>query len=164
MHRITTKPACSGRVLIRGLTAAGLLLVTACTTPAPPPVDVEGEHSLSVSVTAVDCCQGALHVALYASPAHWLKDDGVARGQVTPAAAERQAFEFAGLAPGRYAVAVYQDLDQDAELGFFLGVIPREPYGFSNDSGGLGPPGFDRAAVQVDGETSIAIRLRAPPF
>jgi len=164
IYRMTSKPAGSLRFLIRGLLVGAPLLTTACTTPAPPPVGVEGEHSLSVTVATIGCCQGALHIALYASPEHWLKDDGIARGQVTPVVAERQVFEFAGLAPGRYALAVYQDLDQDAELDFLLSMIPREPYGFSNDSGGLRPPDFDRAAVQVNSDTRTAIRLRKPPL
>ena len=46
------------------------------------------------------------------------------------------------------------------QRGELLG-LPTERYGFSNDARGrMGPPGFDAAAVPLDADHSITIRLR----
>ena len=66
------------------------------------------------------------------------------------------------LSAGRYAVAAYQDLDDDGTLDRSALGIPTEPYGFSNDARGrYGPPSFDAAAVTLaPGSTELTIALR----
>ena len=59
---------------------------------------------------------------------------------------------FEGLAPGRYAVLAFHDVNGNGILDVnFLG-IPREPLGFSNRYRGKGAPAFSAAALAV-GET-----------
>jgi uncharacterized protein (DUF2141 family) len=59
---------------------------------------------------------------------------------------------FAGVKPGRYAVAVFHDENGNGRLDTgFLG-IPSEPTGASNDArGSMGPPKFEDAQFQYDG-------------
>lgn len=78
-----------------------------------------------------------------------------------PAQAEATTLTFAGLAPGRYAVKIYADENGNATLDTNLIGMPIERYGFSNDAkANLGPPDFDAAAVGVDADTRIVIKLR----
>jgi uncharacterized protein (DUF2141 family) len=66
-------------------------------------------------------------------------------------------FAFPGLKPGRYAVAVYHDENDNGELDTNLLGIPTEGYGFSNDATGFaGPPDFDAAAVEVPDDANAA--------
>jgi uncharacterized protein (DUF2141 family) len=60
---------------------------------------------------------------------------------------------IADVAPGNYAVQVYQDENGNNRLDKnFLG-IPTEPIGFSRDAqGNMGPPKFADAAVPVSNE------------
>jgi uncharacterized protein (DUF2141 family) len=69
--------------------------------------------------------------------------------RVAPTAGKAVA-AFDGLAPGRYALSVYQDLDGDGRLkSNFLG-IPREPVAVSNNAPArFGPPRFADAAFAV---------------
>lgn len=69
-----------------------------------------------------------------------------------------------GLTPGRYAIAAYQDLDNDGQLGKGSFGLPREPFGFSNDARGrFGPPTFEAAAFTVGASgTTQRITLRNP--
>ncbi|MDZ7842917.1 MAG: DUF2141 domain-containing protein [Gammaproteobacteria bacterium] len=61
---------------------------------------------------------------------------------------------------GRYAIAVYQDLNGNGRLDSNLVGIPTEPVGFSrNARGSMGPPKFDDAAVDVNGEHRLDIQL-----
>ena len=69
-------------------------------------------------------------------------------------------FRFEGLKAGRYAVAMYHDVDGDESLDTNMLGIPREPYGFSNNAvGRFGPPSFDDAAVVVPDEGQVETRV-----
>lgn len=65
------------------------------------------------------------------------------KGAVTPV-------YVAGLAPGRYVIAAFQDTDGDGKLSKNNFGIPREPFGFSNNARArFGLPGFDAAAFEL---------------
>jgi uncharacterized protein (DUF2141 family) len=50
--------------------------------------------------------------------------------------------------PGKYAVSVYQDVNENGKLDQnFLG-IPKEPIGFGNNYRPLGKPDFDAALIE----------------
>jgi uncharacterized protein (DUF2141 family) len=67
---------------------------------------------------------------------------------------------FDGLDDKEYAVAVYQDFNQNGILDRSWLGLPKEPYGFSNNpSTFFGPPGFSRVAFQLRQNNSINIRL-----
>lgn len=67
---------------------------------------------------------------------------------------------FDGLEDKKYAVAVYQDFNQNGILDRNWLGLPKEPYGFSNNpSTFFGPPGFSRVAFDLRQSNSIVIRL-----
>lgn len=66
---------------------------------------------------------------------------------------------FSSLAPGRYAVIVFQDTNRDGRIDKNLVGIPTEPYGFSrNATGFLGPPKFGDAAIEIS-EDDLSIQI-----
>jgi len=145
----------------------GLLLIvlaSGCASPVKPPDPVEGEHSLIVRIHGLSCCEGVLRVALYHHADYWLDDHGMVRGQAAPVLGEEQVVEFAGLPASDYAVAMYQDVNGNARLDRFLGIVPREPYGFSGNPGGIGRPSFEAAKISVPTVAEIIIEIRPPPF
>lgn len=141
-----------------------LVLGGCASAPVQPPEPAEGEHALVLNIRGLDCCEGALRVALYNGVDHWLDDHGMIRGQVAPVLGAEQVVEFAGLPPGDYAVALYQDINANARFDRFLGTVPREPYGFSGTSGGFGRPSFEAARISLPDEHQITIDMRPPPF
>ncbi len=70
--------------------------------------------------------------------------------------------EFENLPPGRYAIKLYHDVNGNGELDTNMMGLPIEAYGFSGESGTLGPPPFEAAAFDVvAGEkNSVTVRLR----
>jgi uncharacterized protein (DUF2141 family) len=67
---------------------------------------------------------------------------------------------FRALHPNRYAVAAYQDANNNGRLDRNLFGVPTEHYGFSNDARALmGPPSFEAAAVDVFKDTQLHITL-----
>jgi uncharacterized protein (DUF2141 family) len=71
---------------------------------------------------------------------------------------------FAQLQPGRYAIIVIHDENDNGRLDENALGVPIEGYGFSNDAQGfLSAPSFDAAAITLDStDQSVAISLRYP--
>ena len=144
--------------------ASLLLLLSACSnnrvsTPFQPLP--EGEFSVVVEVQEIECCDGVLRLALYNDSQYWLSKTDLARGRLGFIQGESQIFELHGLPAGEYAVAVYQDLDSNNKLDRFLGLIPKEPYGFSNNVAKFGPASFEKAAFTLNADKNITIRLNS---
>ena len=86
------------------------------------------------------------------------------RGERTAAssrdASGRVKLVFTGLAPGRYALSAFHDLDDNGQLNANVMGLPTEPYGFSRDArGNFGPPTFSDAAVDVP-EAGLTLTVR----
>jgi uncharacterized protein (DUF2141 family) len=68
--------------------------------------------------------------------------------------------QLTGLAPGRYAVAVFHDANSNGKLDTFMG-IPREGYGFSrNPPFRPRAPRFAETQIDLSGQMRIDISLR----
>ena len=68
---------------------------------------------------------------------------------------------FKDVAPGKYAIKVFHDENENKKMDRnFLG-IPKEGYGFSRDARGhRGPPDFDAAMIEIkDGANEISLVL-----
>lgn len=117
---------------------------------------------LQVTVASVAHDQGAVKAVLYSSPETFRKEDRALAVQSQPARPGELHFTFSGLAEGRYAVVAYHDENGDGQLDRFLGMIPTEGWGLSNNPEVTGPPQFDPSAVAVAEAqpTPIAIQLR----
>lgn len=116
-----------------------------------------GAGEIRATIRNVKPQQGRVMAALYESAGDFKADRRFA-GQILDPSGPEVAVVFSGLAPGRYGLAVFQDLDGDSKLGTSLLGVPTEPYGFSRDAkaGAFGPPGFDAFALTVDGAAPVA--------
>lgn len=135
---------------VTGALALSVLLVTGAPAAAA---------ELRVSVNGLRSADGVVRLALYDRP-ELFPEKGEGLKIAVPARQGEVEAVFDGLAPGRYALALFHDEDGDDEFDRgFLG-IPKEGYAFSNDARPfLGPPSFDKAAVEV-GEGGAAITIR----
>lgn len=115
---------------------------------------------LRATVRNVKPQQGKLWVALYESAGAYAADCRFA-GQIVDPSGPEVAVMFTGLAPGRYGLAAFQDLNGDSTFGKTMLGLPTEPYGFSRDAkaGLFGPPAFDALAVTVDGAAVAATTI-----
>lgn len=80
---------------------------------------------------------------------------------MVPAAQGQTVMSFGDLAPARYGVAVYQDLNGNEELDRNALGVPTEPYGFSNNPRiRLSAPKFAAFAFEFEGaRQSLVISL-----
>ncbi|MBD2752151.1 DUF2141 domain-containing protein [Spirosoma validum] len=116
-----------------------------------------GSLSLSVTISNVNKRSGKLYVGLATSQANFMGDTPQKKSvDVTPSGEITLTFD--GLAPGKYAVRVYQDLNDNQKMDF-TGQMPSEPFGFSNVAMLMGPPDFDQSSFELKENQSVKVRL-----
>lgn len=135
------------------LPAACLTLLALLSAPV-------GAADLTVRVDAVGSSEGKLMLALYDSADNFLKKP--LRALAVPATAGGATLELKGLAPGRYAFAVFHDADGNGKMNRNAMGIPSEDYAFSNNVlGMMGPPAFDDARLELpEAGASVRVSLR----
>ncbi|WP_297324210.1 DUF2141 domain-containing protein [Nitrosomonas sp.] len=107
---------------------------------------------------------GALNIELYDDPDNFLFKKGRKRKVRIPAAAGQQKVCMNLDQPGTYAVAVYHDKDGDRKLKKHWNLLPREPFGLSNNPDNPnGFPNFSDSAFTTGRlGADIVINLREP--
>ena len=115
---------------------------------------------LRVAVTDGPAAPATLYLAVFDSADAFASNQAVVSQKIELRDGAAQLV-FSGLPAGRYVVKSFADENGNAKLDTNLLGLPTERYGFSNDARGrMGPPGFDAAAVPLDADHSITIRLR----
>jgi len=118
--------------------------------------------TLHLQVQEVKAPSGVMRIALYDSEANFLDFKEVFASKVVPATIGTTTVVIDSLPAGTYAIALYQDQnDNDVMDKNWLG-IPTEPLGFSNaELRTFGPPSFKACAFTITaGEnTNLSIPL-----
>lgn len=118
---------------------------------------------LTVNVQNVEKAQGKVMIALFsADQAAIFPNKGAPMGGIQIQVQSTQVSGvFKDLKPGKYALAVYHDENDNGKNDTNLIGIPKEPFGFSNDAqANFGPPKFADAAITVgNAPTTITINL-----
>ncbi len=119
--------------------------------------------TVTVSVTEVRSAKGVVRACMTAEPVRFPSCNTAtgAHSVVVPADGSI-TLTFAGVAPGRYAIALLHDENNNGKMDRAMGMMPREGYGFSRDAPvRMGPPRFEAAAFEVGAqEVTKRIRMR----
>ncbi|EAQ28603.1 hypothetical protein NAP1_13428 [Erythrobacter sp. NAP1] len=77
-------------------------------------------------------------------------------------AGDNVTIRFDGVEPGRYAIALLHDENEDGKANRVLGMAPKEGYGFSRDAPvRMAPPKWDDAVFEVsEGSQRVTIKMR----
>lgn len=124
-------------------------------------VVTEDDLSLEVQVVGIQRGKGVIRVCLFDSEEKFFNNASVCEVKEAPQNNQRITVKFINsLQPGKYAVVVYQDLNNNGTLDRNWLGIPAEPYGFSNNpSTFFGPPSFQKAAFEITEHSLITIEL-----
>lgn len=129
------------------LAAALLAMISSATPAADLTLEVRGNPA------------AAVYVALYDSADAWMQPGRALKQAVLPAG-QPPTLVFAGLAPGRYAFVVYEDLNGNGRLDRNALGLPSERWATSRDARGrMGPPRFDDAAVDLQDAAAVQATL-----
>ena len=115
---------------------------------------------LHVSVSAVSSAKGWIEFALYRNPDTFAKVGTTYRLARTDAQKGMVNYTFKDLEPGKYAVVVYHDVNQNklCDKNFF--GVPTEGYAFSNNvRPNLSVPSFEDCSFKFSQDRTIHIKM-----
>lgn len=116
------------------------------------------QQTLHVTIKDIQPGKGNINVAVFGSKNDFLKRPVMA--QTKKAGAAMLEFSFV-LPPGEYAIAAYQDLNENQKLDAGIFHIPKEPYGFSNNyRPGMSAPKYEGCRIRVAGDANCTIHLK----
>lgn len=136
-------------------------MLNACYYALPLMLCLSGSEAASLTITLEGAKPGGgpLTVLLFDQADGFPKEARAARRHVLPK--DQRTLALDGLKPGNYAVMAYHDEDGNGELNRFLGMIPKEGWGLSNNPAVSGKPTFKDAAVTVqDNGAAVSINLK----
>ncbi|MFN3750875.1 MAG: DUF2141 domain-containing protein [Thiobacillus sp.] len=117
-----------------------------------------GAATLQVTLDGARTDGGPLTVLVFDNADGFPKESRAAQRHVLPVGTS--TLELDGVEPGQYAVMAYHDEDGNGELNRFLGMIPQEGWGLSNNPAVSGKPAFRDAAISVpESGADVTIRL-----
>ena len=150
---------------------AGAALVLALPVMAwsAPPVPMKSASGSTVVVTVTDLrnAKGVVRACMTALANKFPRCRGSGFGhnaivRAVTDAGGHPVLRFDGVKPGRYAIAVLHDENENGRADRALSMMPTEGFGFSRDAKvRMGPPKFDDAAFDVEfAQTRHSIRMR----
>ncbi|MFN3640630.1 MAG: DUF2141 domain-containing protein [Flavobacterium sp.] len=122
---------------------------------------VSQEFSLEVKIVGFKPSKGILRVCLFNSENTFFNNAMACEVKETSSNEQSITLRFSKKIPaGKYAIAVYQDINKNGILDRNWLGIPSEPYGFSNNPSTIfGPPSFHKAAFKMKDNLTITIKL-----
>ncbi|MXP44534.1 DUF2141 domain-containing protein [Altererythrobacter sediminis] len=149
----------SGAALVAGLVGAAALPGSAIF--ARPAAQAS---NITVTVTNMRSDEGVVRACITATSKGFPKCDprDAASINVVAPAAETVTVNFKNVTPGRYAIALLHDENNNGKADRALMMMPTEGFGFSRDAKvRMGPPKFEDAAFDVAGNPIVqTIRMR----
>lgn len=116
-------------------------------------------YKLTINIKNLLQRTGTLRVGLVTKAENFMGKSEIDTAVTVPAEGPL-TIVFPNLAPGTYAVRLYQDLNGNKTLDRQNGM-PTEPFGFSNLPMLMGPPSFEAAAFALNEDTEIRVNLIA---
>ena len=117
--------------------------------------------TLVVDIGRLRNSRGAVHACLSRNPKHFpdCRADPAALRQSVQAGTRE--LRFTGFQPGRYALTLFHDENNNQRLDTMLG-IPREGFGFSrNPTIRFGAPRFEQVSIELPiGFTRQSVRMQ----
>lgn len=124
---------------------------------------VQGTSTVELKITNIKSSSGKIHVAFYDQEESFKKSKNpyLLKKFDSTEEAELQV-QIEGVPPGKYAIAIYHDVNANEDLDKNFFGIPKEPYGFSNNpKAKWSAPRFNEIAFDVkESSTAVSIILK----
>jgi uncharacterized protein (DUF2141 family) len=104
--------------------------------------------TFTLTIVGVNNNQGSVRAALFNSEKNFL--EAPTYGQIVTANKDSVVIIFKDVVNGAYAISIMHDENNNGKLDTNIVGIPKEGFGFGNDSlGTFGPPSFEKAKVVI---------------
>ena len=116
--------------------------------------------AVTVRVEGIRNTTGTIDIGLFDEDGReGFPGSGPVRAEIIPADTAGVEVTFDGLPAGRYAVGLLHDENGNGDIDINDFGMPVEGYGTSGEGVAMGPPSFDQAALTVEEDTTITIRM-----
>ncbi len=108
--------------------------------------------------------KGTIHWAMYVPGSEWPGEGSSTFGGSVPVTTLEVAVQVPNVPLGTYAIASYQDINNNGKMDKRLGY-PLEPFGFSNNVRPtvLGAPSFEKAKFDFISDSQV-VEIEIKPF
>jgi uncharacterized protein (DUF2141 family) len=114
------------------------------------------EASLTLTFKGLQTRTGAILFTLVNSEAAYNDKAPAVSQDLVPVAGDTVTKTYAGLAPGRYAIKAFHDVNGDGKMGTNPFGMPTEPFAFSNNAAAMmGPAKWEAAAFEVKAGANV---------
>ncbi|RYU94703.1 DUF2141 domain-containing protein [Emticicia agri] len=120
----------------------------------------QNKYIVTVVVKGLQQRQGKIYASITNDANSFPRGGGIKSAIAEVTKEGEVTLKFDNLLEGKYAIVLYQDLNDNKELDM-NGEMPAEPFGFSNVTMLMGPPNFEQCAFDVNENKTIAIGLMA---
>ena len=139
---------------------AALVAAAGAATLAAAPASAD---TVTVTVTDLRSSKGVVRACMTTREDVFPKciKDPASHRKVVPAG-EKVTITFTGVKPGKYAIALLHDENDNGKADRAMGMMPKEGYGFSRDAPvKMAPPKFrDAVFDHAPGAQSLTIKMR----
>ena len=116
--------------------------------------------TLTVTVKNVPSSSGTIMIGAYNNAETFTHPTKLYKSKIVKAKKGEVTFKLEVNKGDKIALALYHDKNENKKLDKNMFGVPTEYYGFSNDARGtFSAPSFESAAVVVDGDKSISIKV-----
>lgn len=131
--------------MLRLPAVAAVLVLAAATAHAAEPVG-----DLTVTFQNLKAKTGAILLSVTASEDAYADKAPATAQAAIPVSGDTASTTFKDLAPGRYAIKAFHDVNGDGKMGANPFGMPTEPFAFSNNAhGNMGPATWADAGFEV---------------
>lgn len=120
----------------------------------------QNKFSVTVTVKGINQRSGKIYATLSNDANSFPQSGGFATAIAEVGKDGDVILKFENIIEGRYAVVLFQDLNGNKTLDM-NGMMPTEPFGFSNVTMLMGPPNFEQSAFELSENKTIEISLMA---
>jgi uncharacterized protein (DUF2141 family) len=121
----------------------------------------EKNITLKVSISNISPKQSEIYVALYNNEKDFKRKTNAIDSLIVSAPENDSIVTFKKITSGTYAIAIFQDMNNNGKLDTKGFNIPLEPVGISNltKEGKLSIPIFRKAKIEINSDTTVSIPL-----
>lgn len=113
-----------------------------------------GQQTLNIKITNIKKNTGNIIVEIYESKSSWLKTPYKKVVLLTDQEVQIASFD---IPYGKYAITIFQDLNENNEADMNFLSIPKEPIGFGNNYKPFGEPKFESCSKEFNANSQSHI-------
>lgn len=109
------------------------------------------QGTITIKVSNIQVKEGAIHLAVYKDAETFLSDTFFLSKKAEVTNDGELIIVLDNVPFGEYAISFFHDENNNDKMDKYMGLIPKEPYGFSNNARGtMGPPSYDDAKFTLN--------------